>query len=117
MEEAVVFKILVDGIDVLGVKAPSPTILTLPLPGTDVPMRPVMLGPNITGQFNAPYNNTIGAIKAGEQYFVMANGNYYSTGNVIGYRQYFNASNSSSIYGNSSTVQPRSLSLSVLIKY
>lgn len=73
--------------------------------------------PNITGQFSAPYNNSTGAIKVGEKNFIMANGGNYPNGAAKGYIQYFSASNSSSIYGNSSTVQPPALTLLPCIKY
>lgn len=73
--------------------------------------------PNITGQFDAPYNEVTGAISSGILRFIVANGNNYTLGSFNGYKQFLNASNSSSIYGNSETVQPPALTLLPCIKY
>lgn len=65
--------------------------------------------PNITGNFDSPYNNTAGAIESGHRDFFMANGLNYSNDSIEGYTQFLNASRSSSIYGKSATVQPNSV--------
>lgn len=107
---------MVDGIDVLGVKAPSPTILTLPFPGTDVPIRPVILGPNITGTIVDIYNGRASsgreALKISNISNGIADGDYGSHGQI-----YLDASWCNSIYKNSAVVQPSALILNYIIKY
>lgn len=71
--------------------------------------------PNITGTF---YGNQA-ALADGYGAFVTGSnpyGGYVSAGNLNNQMQ-FDASRSSSIYGNSSTVQPQSIKVFILIKY
>lgn len=81
---------------------------------------PVILGPNITGEFaigkagNYPdgsYGKKAFSVKAGGTYNAapLASGN----GTIVN----FDASFSNSIYGNGSTVQPNSLVFNYIIKY
>ena len=83
-------------------------------------MEPVILGPNITGErpnFSAYAGNagTTGALTV-----TQPGGTLASDGGSNNCRRStlsFNASNSSSIYGNSTTVQPNALVLNYIIKY
>lgn len=77
--------------------------------------------PNITGAFSVGYSFNITTPNPTNNAFTPESaGSVYSTGSniVSGYgRAEFNASRSSSIYGNSTTVQPPALTMQYIIKY
>ena len=75
---------------------------------------PVILGPNITGWFGAEggKRDAKGAFSI-ESYSSWSYGSYTAAGHKVT----LNASRSSSIYGNSTTVQPNSLIFDYIIKY
>jgi hypothetical protein len=76
-----------------------------------------MLGPNITGSFGSVMQQAE-YIRSGAFYTVADKGASLGTDATTGrYEVGFDASRSNSIYGNSATVQPKSLNLSILIKY
>ena len=75
---------------------------------------PIILGPNITGWFGAEggKRDAKGALSI-ESYSSWSYGGYAAAGHKVT----LNASRSSSIYGNSTTVQPNSLIFYYIIKY
>lgn len=79
--------------------------------------RPVILGPNITGKLGIVSGGIYGA-----RGVFSYNSDSYSriSANVVANAEdgiNFSASNSNSIYGNSTTVQPKSLIFNYVIKY
>lgn len=82
---------------------------------------PVILGPNITGSFFGAVTGGSGyttsgvftATNNGPRSYGLNAGSLQQSANIIE----INASRSSSIYGNSTTVQPNSLVLNYVIKY
>ena len=79
-----------------------------------MPILPVILGPNITGWFGAEggKRDAKGALSI-EAYSSWSYGGYAG----IGHKVTLNASRSSSIYGNGTTVQPNSLVFNCIVKY
>ena len=86
----------------------------------------MMLGPNITGTIEAAsatgthavFTNTTGAFSVGGNKRPTFPASVPATVEVIRNTSVdLNASHSSSIYGNSTTVQPKSLILNYVIKY
>lgn len=77
-----------------------------------------MLGPNITGKlYDAMYYGS-GSSDGGSLLFYDGKNGRTASGDLRGYGTLdFFAKRSNSIYGNSATVQPKSLNLSILIKY
>lgn len=76
-----------------------------------------MLGPNITGSFGS-IQQQAEDIKRGAFYTIKHVEGMLGTNATTGrFEIGFDASRSNSIYGNSATVQPKSLNLSILIKY
>ena len=68
--------------------------------------------PNITGSFwSLPSRN--GNSGADGAFTVQSNGSFCSDGGIDSRKVYFNASRSSSIYGNSNTVQPPAIKLRI----
>lgn len=77
-----------------------------------------MLGPNIKGKlYDAMYYST-GSSDGGSLSFYDGKNGHTANGDSRGYGVLeFYAKRSNSIYGNSATVQPKSLNLYILIKY
>ena len=85
-----------------------------------MPSLPVILGPNITGKFGALWAQSPGNfIQEGALYtdkIRAASLTGDGATNSVNYLQ-FDASRSSSVYGNATTVQPSSLIFNYVIKY
>ena len=69
--------------------------------------------PNITGEFNPGEYNP----QASGAFYSSYNGSREYSGAYAGHRLYFDASRSSAIYGNSSTVQPPAIKVRVVTRY
>jgi hypothetical protein len=84
-----------------------------------------MLGPNITGAIGARAHSSgfpsvysgVGAFYKTEQSTLNDHGLASSGFNQLEHNTFFSASMSNSIYGSSTTVQPKSMNLNILIKY
>lgn len=78
--------------------------------------RPVILGPNITGNLYL----VTGSSSCSGSFYSISSTNSRISANVVASANRdigFSASKSSSIYGNSTTVQPNTLVLNYIIKY
>jgi len=79
---------------------------------------PVMLGPNIIGNINDMYGGNSSTQGSGALLRNAIPAINSDTGTDMYYGNIsLDASKSNSIYGNSSTVQPKSINLNVLIKF
>lgn len=85
-------------------------------PGKDVGKNIQAGLPNITGNFNSGRINETGVV-SGAFYVSAQNTGFTSGGGNYGYYCSFDASRSSSIYGNSTTVQPPSKTVHICIRY
>ena len=104
----------------LGIKHPVGADLTHQYP--TIALSPIMLGPNITGDWRTMLSSREEATTEGAAYFYFNDRNYLTAltaapnnkgqGDMI-----FHADRSNAIYGSSSTVQPTALNVQYLIKY